>query len=114
MKRILVIKHGSLGDIVFSLPVMHSIYVYYPNASIDLLTEKKYFNFLNKPNYFVSLIEDNRSNNIVITISLLIKLLKNKYDLIIDLQNSSRTSYYNLFFRFLLRNNRQVMLRQQI
>ena len=30
---------------------------------------------------------------------MLIKLLKRKYDLIIDLQNSSRTSYYHLFFR---------------
>ncbi len=99
MKRVLVIKHGSLGDIVFSLPVMHSIKAYYSNASIDLLTEKKYFNFLSKANYFDSLIEDNRPNNIIITISLLIELLKRKYDLIIDLQNSSRTSYYHLFFR---------------
>jgi len=99
LKRVLVIKHGSLGDIVFSLPVMHSIYAHYPNAKIDLLTEKQYFNFLSKANYFNSLTEDNRSNSIIITISLLIKLLKKKYDLIIDLQNSSRTSYYHLFFR---------------
>jgi len=99
LKRVLVIKHGALGDIVFSLPIMHSIYAYYPNTRIDLLTEKKYFNFLSKANYFDSLIEDNRSNNIIITISLLIELLKRKYELIIDLQNSSRTSYYHLFFR---------------
>ena len=99
MNRVLVIKHGSLGDIAFSLPIMHSICVHYPNVSIDLLTEKKYFNFLSKANYFNSLTEDNRSNNIIITISLLIELLKRKYDLIIDLQNSSRTSYYHLFFR---------------
>ena len=69
MKRVLVIKHGSLGDIVFSLPVMHSIKACYSNTSIDLLTEKKYFNFLSKVNYFDSLIEDNRPNNIIITIS---------------------------------------------
>ena len=99
MKRVLVIKHGSLGDIVFSLPVMYSICKHYPNVCIDLLTEKKYFNFLAKANYFDSLIEDNRSNNIIITISLLIKILKRKYDLVIDLQNSSRTSYYHFFFR---------------
>ena len=99
MNRVLVIKHGSLGDIAFSLPIMHSICVHYPNVSIDLLTEKKYFNFLSKANYFDNLLEDNRSNNIITTISLLIKLLKRKYDLIIDLQNSSRTSYYHLLFR---------------
>ena len=57
MNRILVIKHGSLGDIVFSLPIMHSICVHYPNVSIDLLIEKKYFNFLSKANYFDNFLE---------------------------------------------------------
>ena len=44
MKKILLIKHGALGDIVFSLPVMHTIKKFYFNSSIDLLTEKKYIN----------------------------------------------------------------------
>ena len=99
MKRILIIKHGSLGDIVFSLPVMDSIYSNFINEEIDLLTEKKYFNFLKKTKYFKNIIEDNRSSNIILCVKLLILLLKNKYDLIIDLQNSDRTSFYHLFFR---------------
>ena len=99
MKKILIIKHGSLGDIVFSLPVMHSIYSRYFNCKIDILTEKKFFNFLEKTNYFNCLIEDNRSENLFSIIKLLNRLLKKNYDLIIDLQNSTRTSYYHLFFR---------------
>ena len=99
MKKILIIKHGSLGDIIFALPAMHSIHKYYDNAQIEILTQRKYFQFIKLSNYFDNLIEDNRSSNIFLTIRLLSGLLKNKYDLIIDLQNSSRTSYYNLFFR---------------
>ena len=97
MNRILIIKHGSLGDIVFSLPIMHSIRTRYPNASINVLTEKKYFNFLYRTNFFNNIIEDNRSNNIFSSILLLIELIKQKYDVIIDLQNSTRTTYYHLF-----------------
>ena len=99
MKKILLIKHGALGDIVFSLPVMHTIKEFYFNSSIDLLTEKKYINFFRKSNFFHNIIEDNRSTNIWHTCLLLIKLLDNKYDLVIDLQNSQRTTFYNLFFR---------------
>ena len=100
MSRILIIKHGSLGDIVFALPVIHSINIHFAKRKeIDLLTDKKYLSFLKVSKYFNSVIEDNRSKNIFITLKLLFNLIRNKYDLVIDLQNSSRTSYYNLFFR---------------
>ena len=99
MNRILLIKHGSLGDIIFSLPVICAIYKHFSHAKIDLLTEQKYISFLEPSKYFNLLIEDNRSSNFFKTIKILFNLLKNDYDLIIDLQNSSRTGYYNLFFR---------------
>lgn len=100
MSRILIIKHGSLGDIVFALPVIYSINIHFTKKKeIDLLTDKKYSSFLKTSKYFNCIIEDNRSKNIFITLKLLFTLIRNKYDLIIDLQNSSRTSYYNLFFR---------------
>ena len=101
MKKILIIKHGSLGDIIFALPVMQSIKTKYSNCEIDILSEKKFFNFLKKTNFFNCLIEDNRSKNLFSIIRLLKKLLNKEYDLIIDLQNSKRTSYYNLIFRLL-------------
>jgi len=105
LKKILIIKHGSLGDIIFSLPVMHSISKEYPNDEIDILTESKYLNFLGKTNYFKNFIEDNRSKNILSLISIFKYILSKKYDLIIDLQNSSRTAYYNLFFRIFANTN---------
>ena len=99
MKRILIIKHGSLGDIIFSLSVLKSIKVHYFDYEIDLLTEKKYFDFFKKTNYFHNFIEDNRSNNYLINFKLIYLIINNKYDYILDLQNSSRTSFYNFFVR---------------
>ena len=101
MKKILIIKHGSLGDIAFSLPVIDSIHKYFLNEKIDLLTEKKYIKFFKSSIYFNKILEDNRSSNIFIILKLLYNILLNKYDFIIDLQNSNRTSYYNLIFRLL-------------
>ena len=52
MKKILVIKHGSLGDIIFALPSMISIRKEFPDALVYLLTEEKYVSLLMKPNIF--------------------------------------------------------------
>ena len=48
--KILVVKHGSLGDIAFSILAMASIKQFFSNATIDLLTEEKYANFLSNSN----------------------------------------------------------------
>ena len=52
MKKILVIKHGSLGDIIFALPSMISIRTEFPDALVYLLTEEKYVSLLMKPKIF--------------------------------------------------------------
>ena len=52
MKKILVIKHGSLGDLTFALEAMFAIRKKYPNSLIYLLTEKRYISFLTKTKIF--------------------------------------------------------------
>ena len=98
MKKILVIKHGSLGDIILALPAFASIRTHYNKSEIFLLTEKKYFDFFKKCPYIDKCIEDNRKENFLITLNRIIKIFRKKFDLIIDLQNSKRTSFYNLLF----------------
>lgn len=100
MKKILIIKHGSLGDIVFSLPVIQSIKRHYSDSNISLLTEEKYLNLFNKSKIFKDIIIDDRKN-FISTLIFLRKILKSEFDIIIDLQNSQRTSFYNFFFRLL-------------
>ena len=100
MKKILIIKHGALGDIVFSLSAINSIKQHYQNYKIELLTEQKYISFFKKSLFFNKIIKDNRKDNLIKTISNLFYLKKQKYNFIIDLQNSKRTQFYNFFFRF--------------
>ena len=100
MKKILVIKHGSLGDLILSLSSMYSIRNKYNESSIHLITEEKYYSFLKKTNFFEKIINDNRKNFFLMTIFILLKLLREKYDIVIDLQNSQRSTFYNFVFRF--------------
>ena len=59
-KKILVIKHGSLGDITFALPAMNSIRFYFKYSKITLLTESKFVSFIKKSQYFDRFLIDNR------------------------------------------------------
>tara|TARA_B100001123_G_C15246167_1_gene1001004 strand:- start:486 stop:1406 length:921 start_codon:yes stop_codon:yes gene_type:complete len=99
VKKILIIKHGSLGDIILALSAFESIRNYYIKSKITLLTEKKYINFLKISPYVDEFIEDNRSQTLFYSIFDKLKIFNRKFDLIIDLQNSKRTSLYNIFFR---------------
>ena len=42
MKKILIIKHGSFGDVILSLYPIFSIKNYFKNANITILTDSKY------------------------------------------------------------------------
>ena len=97
--NILVVKHGSLGDIAFSLLAMATIRKYFNDSKIDLITESKYTNLLKKSDNFDSIIEDSRKG-FLNTLKVIFKIYKNKYDLIIDLQNSKRTNYYWLLLKY--------------
>ena len=95
-KKILVIKHGSLGDIVFALEPILAIQKKFNNAVIDLVTEEKFIPFFKKMNMFHQFLIDNRKGFFA-TLSLINKIVFGKYDLVIDLQNSKRTNLYHFF-----------------
>ena len=99
-KKILVIKQGSLGDIIFALPAMYSIRFYFEHSKITLLTESKFIEFLKRSQYFNYFLIDNREG-LWKTTNVIMKALSNNYDLIIDLQNSKRSNSYNFFLKFL-------------
>ena len=99
--NILIIKHGSLGDLIISFRAINAIRMQFKKDKIFLLTEKKYLSLFGKIPYVNKIITDDR-NNIFYSIFRIIFLIRiNKIDLIIDLQNSSRTEIYNLFIRIL-------------
>ena len=97
-KKILLIKHGSLGDIVFALEPILAIHKKFNNSVIDLLTEEKFIPFFKKIKMFDEFMIDNRAG-FLSTFSLIRKIINGKYDLIIDLQNSKRTNFYHFFIK---------------
>ena len=97
-KKILVIKHGSLGDIVFALEPILAIQKKFNNSVIDLVTEEKFISFFKRIKMFDQFLIDNRGG-FFSTFSLISKIISGKYDLIIDLQNSKRTNFYHFFIK---------------
>ena len=68
--NILVIKHGSLGDIFLSVGAIQSIRKHYKDARLFLLTQSNYKNILNKFPEVDTILEDNR-DLIILSISIL-------------------------------------------
>ena len=102
-KKILLIKHGSLGDIVFALEPILAIQNKFNNSVIDLVTEEKFIPFFKKIKMFDQFFIDNRGG-FFSTLSLISKIINGKYDLIIDLQNSKRTNFYHFFTKIFSRS----------
>jgi len=97
-KNILIIKHGSLGDIISSTAAMKSIKDSFQNSNVVVLTAEKYRGFMLKSNFFSDILIDDRKG-LLSSFKLIFSIINNQYDLIVDLQNSTRTLFYGLFFR---------------
>ena len=97
-KKILLIKHGSLGDIVFALEPILAIHKKFNKSVIDLVTEEKFIPFFKKIKMFDQFLVDNRAG-FLSSLALIRKIINGKYDLIIDLQNSKRTNFYHFFIK---------------
>ncbi len=94
--NILIIKHGALGDLIQITGSLKAIRVKYPNSKISLLTDKK-FNFFTKNIIFIDeVIYEYRHSLLRIDLwsIVLFKIIIRNFDIIIDLQNSDRTSFY--------------------
>jgi ADP-heptose:LPS heptosyltransferase len=96
MSNILIIKHGSLGDIAQACGAIQDISQNHKDDQIHLLTTRPYFDLFKKNPYISNVILDKRLSKInLIYLYLLMKSIK-KYNFskVYDLQNSSRTSFY--------------------
>ena len=100
MKNILIIKHGSLGDIISATSVLRDIRDHYKNDNIIILTVNKFEIFFRESPFIDDILIDNREG-IFNSLKLIKNILKLKFDLMIDLQNSNRTSIYQFLFRLL-------------
>ena len=101
MSNILIIKHGSLGDIAQACGAIQDISENHKNDQIHLLTTKPYFDLFKKNPFVHSVILDKRLSkfNLIYLYQLTRKLKSLNFNMIYDLQNSSRTTFYkNILF----------------
>jgi len=101
MSNILIIKHGSLGDIAQACGAIQDISENHNEDQIYLLTTKPYFELFKKNPFVHNVILDKRLSRFnLIYLYKLTKTLKNfNFKKIYDLQNSSRTTFYkNILF----------------
>ncbi len=96
MSNILIIKHGSLGDIAQACGAIQDISENHKDAKIHLLTTKPYIEVFKKNPFITDVILDKRLSrfNLIYLYSLMRNIKKLKVEKVYDLQNSTRTKFY--------------------
>ena len=104
MSNILIIKHGSLGDLIQANGAIKDIKNFYKNRKVFLLTAEPYSLFMSECPYLDGVIIDKRLPrwNFFYLKKLKDKLLRYDISKVFDLQNSSRTKFYK---RFIINKN---------
>ncbi len=101
MSNILIIKHGSLGDIAQASGAIQDISENHKDYKISLLTTKPYVDLFKKNPFIHNVILDKRlpRYNLIYLYILMREIKKYNFLKVFDLQNSSRTSFYkNILF----------------
>ncbi len=101
MSNILIIKHGSLGDIAQASGAIQDIFENHKEDQIHLLTTKPYYELFKKNTSIHNVILDKRQSKFnLVYLYQLTRTLKNfNFQKVYDLQNSSRTTFYkNILF----------------
>ncbi len=103
MSNILIIKHGSLGDLIQANGAMKDIKTFYKNRKVFLLTSQPYAIFMSECPYLDGVIIDKRLPRWNLFYLRNLKNILSKYDFtkVFDLQNSRRTKFYQ---KFILKN----------
>ena len=104
MSNVLIIKHGSLGDLIQANGAIEDIKKSFKDSKVLLLTSKTYADLMHHCPYVDGVLTDKRLPrwNLFYLLSLKKMLSRYQFTHVFDLQNSSRTKFYK---NFLLRNS---------
>ena len=99
MSNILIIKHGSLGDIVQISGILRDIRESHKNDQIFILTTFPYVDLLGRCPFIDAVLIDKRLPrwNILYLIKLKKMIAKYSFSKVYDLQNSARTKFYKKY-----------------
>ena len=97
--RILVIKHGALGDIVQALDGFASIRNGHPSAHIAILVGSPFYDFVKMMPWFDEVISDRRAHFLNLAEARRLRSCFNQsWSLVIDMQGTNRTKWYMRLF----------------
>ena len=89
LKKILIIRLSSMGDILLTTPLIRSIKKQNSSVQIDFVIKEEFFELVKKNPHLTNIYTYSKESS---KKKELLKLLKaNKYDLVIDLQNNNRS-----------------------
>ena len=97
LKKLLIIRLSSLGDVLLSTPLIRTIKEKYPQIEVDYLVKERYKDILIQNPYLNNLYTYSGDKSGIVE---LIDILKNQnYELIIDLQNNLITKKIKSFLK---------------
>ena len=98
MKKILIIKHGALGDVILSMHPVFAIWKHFKGYEISVLTESKYKELFQCLPFIKNIKIDNRPKFYYVLkyIKIFKWFYKSDFEWIFDLQTSKRTNLYFL------------------
>ena len=94
VKKILVVRFSSFGDIVLTLPVIQALKVEFPDSRIFFLTKKRYKSLVSWNPLIDSVIEfdsEGKHKNLYGFLKFIRELKSYKFDLLIDLHSNPRS-----------------------
>lgn len=98
MKKILVIQTAFTGDVVLATALLEKLHTFFPAAAIDLLVRKGNEGLLlNHPFVHETLVWNKKGNKNKNLFSLLLRIRKNRYDILFNLQRFASTGILTAF-----------------
>ena len=95
--KILVIKPSSLGDVIHGLRVMKQVHSFFPDAKIDWVIKEELSEILKASGFIHQIFDYQRQGGIYSYLGLILKIRRNKYDYIFDLQGLLRSGIITFF-----------------
>lgn len=99
MKKILIIRMSSIGDIVLATSFLDSVKKQYPNSSIDFLIKKEFSPLLHHHPQINNIIELDKSKGWKGLVNLGNQLKHSDYDQVFDIHNVFRSKILSFFLK---------------
>lgn len=98
-QKILIIRLSSIGDIVLATPLIRALRNKFTASQIDFVVKKEFSELLRFNPNLTNLIEFDSKNGFKELLNLKQRILKERYDLIIDIHNNFRSLFLRAFSR---------------